>query len=72
MAEEIEYKGYKITSQSYQDDESGKWVPSVLIVPMDEAQNSEMPMSWEREFDEQAEADDFALEGAQFYVDSYY
>lgn len=71
MAEEIEYKGYNIATDSYKDDESGLWVPRALITPTPESsQNSEMPMSWEREFETQQEADDFALEGAQFYVDS--
>lgn len=70
--EEISHKGYKIVTESYEDDETGKWVPRALITPLDEAANSEMPMNWEREFDTQLQADDFALEGAQLYIDNHY
>ncbi|MDX1608293.1 MAG: hypothetical protein R3251_03735 [Candidatus Spechtbacterales bacterium] len=69
--EEIEYNGYKIISESYQDEETGKWVPSAVVLPTSESSpNSEMPMSWEREFDTRQEAEDFATEGAQFYIDN--
>lgn len=72
MAEEIEYKGYRLQARSYRDQESQKWVPYIVLTPIDEAQTSEMPMSWECEFDSQLEADDYALDGAQFYIDNQY
>lgn len=56
-------------ANSYQDDETGKWIPYADIAPIDESPNDPLPMSWEREFDTQQEADDFALDGAQFYID---
>lgn len=76
MAEQIDYRGYKITAESYQDDETGKWVPRAVIeslgigsgeVPLDQ-----MPMSWEQEFDTARQAEDYALDGAKFYIDSYF
>jgi len=72
MAEKIEYKGYKIVADSYQDSEVNLWVPRAMIFPMDEAQNTEMPMSWAREFETQLKADDFALEGARLYIDEFF
>lgn len=70
MAEEIEFRGYRIAANSYQDDENGKWIPHADIMPLDESQNDPMPMSWEREFSTQLEADDYALESAQLYISS--
>ncbi|MEX0869905.1 MAG: hypothetical protein WDZ39_00560 [Candidatus Spechtbacterales bacterium] len=70
MAEELDYKGYKITANSYKDEESGLWVPRASVTSIDEAQISEMPLSWEREFDTGQQADDFALESAQIHIDT--
>jgi hypothetical protein len=68
MAEEIEFRGYRITANSYQDDMSGKWIPYADIMPIADTPNDPLPMSWEREFDTQLEADDYALESAELYI----
>ena len=68
----IDHKGYKIEALSYPSDE-GKWIPYAKVTPIkgSASQNvEEAPLTWEREFGTQIEADDFALQGAQLYIDS--
>lgn len=72
MSQEIKFRGYDIRAESYQDDDTNKWIPHVIISPVDETPNNELPMSWEREFDTQEEADSFALDGAEFYIDNHF
>lgn len=72
MAQEIIFRGYKIEAKSYMDDNTDKWIPYAIITPVDEAQNKEMPMSWQREFDTLQGADDFALDGAEFYIANHF
>lgn len=72
MAEEITFRGYKIQASSFQNND-GKWVPQAAIIPIDEAANQEeAPLTFERDFDTQLEADDYALDSAQLYIDSNY
>ena len=69
MGEEITYRGYKIIGESYQNDE-GKWIPKARIIPETDSMNEEEgPMEWPELFNTQTEADDFALDGAQLYID---
>lgn len=73
MAETIFHREYKIIADSYQD-ENGKWAPQARIVPWHhEAVNiEESALRWPQEFDTMEEADDFALDGAEFYIDENY
>lgn len=69
MSQEIIYRGYRITTNVYQNQDTGKWVPRASIVAIDEAKNfEETPMTWEREFDTQEEAENFVLDGMEFYI----
>ncbi len=71
--ERLEYRGYNITADSYQDKETGMWVARAFIHPLDEAMNEEDgPITWEKEFETKQQADDFAADGAQYYVDSFF
>lgn len=70
--QEINYRGYNLKTDSYLDDETEKWVPRVFITPVDATPIKEMPLTWNKEFDNLQGADDFALEGAQFYIDNHY
>ncbi|OGZ57661.1 MAG: hypothetical protein A3F94_01270 [Candidatus Spechtbacteria bacterium RIFCSPLOWO2_12_FULL_38_22] len=70
MSQQITYRGYKIETKVYQDKDTGKWVPRVAISALDEARNfEETPVTWEEEFDTQEEAENFALDGIEFYID---
>ena len=67
---DIEYRGYSIQANSYKDDE-GKWIPQVLITPPKGiAQEMNEPLTWERKFDTKEEADSFALDGGEFYINN--
>lgn len=70
--QQIRHRGYQITATSFQNDRE-RWVPRATIVPIDETANrEESPFTWARDFATQEEADNFALEGAQLYIDSNY
>ncbi len=72
MEQEIFHRGYKIIAESYQNDR-GKWIARARIVPVDEAMvTEERPLNWPQEFENQQKADDFALQGAQLYIDENY
>jgi hypothetical protein len=72
MPTEIFHRGYKIEADSYQN-ESAKWVPCSKITAVDESPEEPIsPLSWQREFETQQEADDFAISGAQLYIDEEY
>lgn len=70
--QEIMFRGYNLRAESYEDDDTGRWIPHVIISSVDESPNKEMPMSWEREFETQEEADSFALDGAEFYIANHF
>ena len=70
--QEIMFRGYNLKAESYKDDETEQWIPYVIISSVDESPNKEMPMSWEREFETQEEADSFALDGAEFYIGNHF
>ena len=73
MSQEMSYRGYKVETKVYQDKETQKWVPRVAIVAVDEAKNfEETPITWEEEFDTQEEAENFALDGIEFYIDEHF
>ena len=70
MSQEVTYRGYKIETKVYEDKDTCKWVPPVAITAVDEAKNfEETPVTWEEEFDTQEEAENFALDGIEFYID---
>ncbi len=72
MTGEILHRGYRIIAESYKGDK-GKWIPRARIVPEQEAMNpEERPFSWPRTFDTEQDADDFALQAAQLYIDENY
>ncbi|OGZ27418.1 MAG: hypothetical protein A2365_03005 [Candidatus Nealsonbacteria bacterium RIFOXYB1_FULL_40_15] len=68
---EINHKGYQIKADAYQDEE-GKWVPRAEISPIDGSKNiEESPLVWLSEkFEDRPKAEGFALESAQFYIDT--
>lgn len=71
--QEMDYRGYHIETKVYKDHETGKWVPRVTISATDEAKNfEETPVTWEEEFDTQEEAENFALDGIEFYIDEHF
>ena len=70
MSQEITYRGYHIITNVYQDQDTGKWVPRANIMAMYESKNfEETPMTWVEEFDTQEEAENFVLDGIEFYID---
>lgn len=72
MAQEIFHRGYRIIAESYKSD-TGKWIPKARIIPVDEAMAmEERPLNWPQEFETKLQADSFALDGAQLYIDSHY
>ena len=73
MSQEIIYRGYRVTTSVYQDKDTGKWVPRANIVAIDEAKNfEETPMTWQKEFDTQVEAENFVLDGVEFYIAEHF
>jgi len=73
MSQKIVYRGYRIETKVYQDKNTKKWVPRVSIVALDESKNfEETPVSWEEEFDTKEEAENFALDGIEFYIDEHF
>ncbi len=72
MSQEIFHKGYQIAGEGHQN-EQGKWIPRAKIMPQDETITQEARnLEWPKEFDSQLEAEDFALTGAQLYIDEHY
>lgn len=68
--QEIRHRGYLIRAHSYQKS-NGKWAPKAEILSLDESQvQIAPPLEWQNEFENQTQADDYALEGAQFYIDN--
>lgn len=70
--QEISYRGYKIIADSFPE-EDGKWTPKAIIEPLDESSlREEGPLVWTEKFDSQEEADNFALQSAEFHIDMFY
>ncbi len=66
------YQGYYIEPDSCQD-EKGRWVPRASIYPTKGQPSKEIaPLVWQKVFDNKREADDFALQGAELYIDEEY
>jgi hypothetical protein len=68
--EEFNYRGYTIQAQSYKN-ENGKWTPQAKVVHPKRGNThlDKAPLTWSREFETQQQADDFAITGAQMYLD---
>ena len=70
MTAELIHRNYKIEADSYLDENTKKWVPRATVISLDRNKPEQRPLAWQREFDGQTEADSFALQGAQFYIDN--
>lgn len=69
MTRKIFHRGYVIVANSYCNDR-GEWVPRASLKPKDDELNrEEMPLHWNHTFTTRLEADDFALEAAELYLD---
>ncbi|MEX2008351.1 MAG: hypothetical protein WD850_02610 [Candidatus Spechtbacterales bacterium] len=70
--QEIEYQGYRITAEAYQDPGTGKWVPRAFLHADEEGdpltQDANQPLTWMNTFGTQEEAEDYALESAQLRI----
>ncbi|MDX1535935.1 MAG: hypothetical protein R3346_04210 [Candidatus Spechtbacterales bacterium] len=69
--QEEKYNDYTIQSNAYQDEETDKWVPQAKILRADQNEE-EYPLTWEREFDTREEAESFAMQSAQFYIENHF
>lgn len=71
--EDFNYRGFHIQGQSFKN-ENEKWVPQAKIIHPDgeTVHPEEAPLTWSREFETEQEANDFALDSAQVYIDQEY
>ena len=71
--QQINYNNFIIRATAFQDD-TGRWIGQASILPMRgemDATRIKDPMVFDNEvFDSQMEAEDFALDGAQFFIDN--
>lgn len=71
--QELVYRGYRVETKVYQNKETGKWVPRVSVSAVSESKNfEETPVTWEREFNTREEAENFVLDGIEFYIDEHF
>ncbi len=67
----ITYHEYFIESASYKGAHD-KWVPQAKIYPVEKGKPSlDFPLlTWQKEFNSQQQADDFAISSAQIFIDN--
>lgn len=72
--QEEQYNDYIIRGDAYKDDDTNKWVARAIIVKgeQDSGREEEYPLTWEREFDTREEAENFAMQSAQFYIETHF
>lgn len=72
--QEEQYNDYLIKGDAYQNEESKGWVPRAVILRQgqESGREEEFPLTWEREFETQEEAESFALQSAQFYIETHF
>lgn len=72
--QEEQYNEYLIEGTAYQDEDTERWVPQATIKQVREegGPRENYPLTWEREFDTREEAEAFAVQSAQFYIDNHF
>ena len=68
--QEMQYRGYKIVSEALRLEDE-KWIGKATILPLLDTQNTEESalVFDNEEFDSSIDAESFALDSAEFYID---
>lgn len=72
--QEEQYNDYIIKGEAYKDEDTSKWIAhaTILRTGQESGREEEYPLTWEREFDSREEAESFAVQSAQFYIETHF